>query len=328
MAVYKVAQDVEAEDKLLGPFSFRQFIYLIIVAVSIALAWGLSRLFLPLAIIPLPLVLFFGALALPLRKDQPMEIYLAALASFYLKPRRRMWIPDGVEQLVEITAPKQLEVQRTKELTQSEAERRLSYLADIADTGGWAVRHAAAPQAGSPMITDVYYEAQQAEDVLDNTGAVAHSFDMMINEADEKRKQDALQLVRTGQPASAPSPAPVAMMPPSTAIGQAPVAQAPSQDDIATLAYNPYPNNIHQSVIQPLDVQAEQAAAAEAKVAQARKQLEAEQRAAASTSEKQVSPDIINLASNTDLSIETIQREADRIRKKHEDDGEVFISLR
>ena len=28
MAQYKVPQDVEAEDKLIGPFSFRQFIYL------------------------------------------------------------------------------------------------------------------------------------------------------------------------------------------------------------------------------------------------------------------------------------------------------------
>ena len=100
MAVYKVAQDVEAEDKLLGPFSFRQFIYLIIVVIAIALAWGLSRLFIPLAIIPLPIILFFGALALPLRKDQPMEIYLAAILSFYLKPRKRLWIPDGIEQLV------------------------------------------------------------------------------------------------------------------------------------------------------------------------------------------------------------------------------------
>lgn len=68
MAVYKVPQDVEADDKLIGPFSFRQFIYLIIVAISIAIAWGLSQLFIPLAVIPLPLILFFGALALPLKK--------------------------------------------------------------------------------------------------------------------------------------------------------------------------------------------------------------------------------------------------------------------
>ncbi|TAL14698.1 hypothetical protein EPN95_02230, partial [Patescibacteria group bacterium] len=34
MAQYKVPQDVEADDKLIGPFSFRQFVYLIIVALS------------------------------------------------------------------------------------------------------------------------------------------------------------------------------------------------------------------------------------------------------------------------------------------------------
>lgn len=64
MAVYKVPQDVEADDKLIEPFSFRQFIYLIIVALSLALAWGLGQLFIPLAVIPLPIIILFGALAL------------------------------------------------------------------------------------------------------------------------------------------------------------------------------------------------------------------------------------------------------------------------
>ena len=348
MAVYKVAQDVEAEDKLLGPFSFRQFIYLIIVVIATALAWGLSRLFVPLAIIPLPIILFFGALALPLRKDQPMEIYLAAILSFYLKPRKRLWIPDGVEQLVEITAPKQVEVRRTKDLTQSEAEKRLSYLADIADTGGWSVRHAAAPQAAGPMISDVYFEAQQTVDVLDTGGTVAQSFDAMISESDARRKQEMIDRMH------APAPAPPAYMPPDPYknLAQAPVAQTPTQDDVTALAYNPYPHNIHQTVIQPMSVQAEQAQQIESddrarKQAGALARLQSPQSSdtslapelasipepvtedsPASTSETQVSPDIINLASNTDLSIETIQREADRIRKKHEDDDEVFISLR
>ena len=83
MSVYKVPQDVEAEDKLLGPFSFRQFVFLIIAVIGIAIAYGLSTILLPLAIIPVPIILFFGALALPLKKDQPMEVYLASIASFY-----------------------------------------------------------------------------------------------------------------------------------------------------------------------------------------------------------------------------------------------------
>ena len=91
MSVYKVPQDVEAEDKLLGPFSFRQFIFLIIAVVSLGAAYILARILLPLGLIPVPIALFFGALALPLRKDQPMEVYLAAVISFMLKPKKRLW---------------------------------------------------------------------------------------------------------------------------------------------------------------------------------------------------------------------------------------------
>jgi hypothetical protein len=81
MAVYKVPQDVEAEDKLIGPFSFRQFIYLIVAALGIFMAWALSQVFIGLLILPLPIVFAFLALALPLRKDQPMETYLQAKES-------------------------------------------------------------------------------------------------------------------------------------------------------------------------------------------------------------------------------------------------------
>jgi hypothetical protein len=55
------------------------------------------------------------------------------------------------------------------------------------------------------------------------------------------------------------------------------------------------------------------------------------QTAAATTSEKPISPDIINLANNPDLSIQTIAHEASRIHQKEEEglpDDEVVISLR
>lgn len=319
MAVYKVAQDVEADDKLIGPFSFRQFIYLIIVAISMALAWGLGHIFVGLAIIPLPLILFFGALALPLRKDQPMEVYLAALVSFYLKPRKRLWTPDGIESLVEITVPKVVEVQRTKDIDELEAERRLSYLADIADTRGWAVRHAAQPVAGSSMVTDAYFEAQHAEDMLDDNGGVAQSISTMITQSDERRHQEVVARMHSANPAPAAAPA-------------APVSQPqqPATNDGKAPEYNPYPNAIHQSVIQPLD-RNEQLVLHQADIGAPTQTAQSAPEPALNdsqaTSEKPVSPDIINLASNTDLSIETIQREANRIQKKADEDEEVFIAL-
>lgn len=338
MAVYKVAQDVEADDKLIGPFSFKQFIYLIIVAISIALAWGLSRLFIGLAIIPLPLILFFGALALPLRKDQPMEVYLGALVSFYLKPRRRIWEPDGIESLIEITAPKVIEVQRTKSISETEAERRLSYLADIADTQGWAVRHTAQPMNNS-MISDAYFEAQQTEDILDVNGGVSQSFGTMINQADERRKQDMMarmQQVSQAPPAVAPVIVPpiadpyTTLNPPQQTLAQ-PQPQTYVQPD-PSVQFNPYPNAIHQSVIQPLEQNAQLPSAPVAQqaptVTTPPAQLAVVGQPPTTTSENVISPDIINLASNNDLSIETIQREASRIQQKAEEDsGEVFISL-
>ena len=83
MAQYKVPQDVEADDKLLGPFNFRQFIYLLIVAALIALAWALFQIFPLLAIFPIFPAGFLLILALPLRKDQPMETYIATKLKEY-----------------------------------------------------------------------------------------------------------------------------------------------------------------------------------------------------------------------------------------------------
>ncbi|HSW91041.1 MAG TPA: PrgI family protein [Candidatus Saccharimonadales bacterium] len=335
MAVYKVPQDVEADDKLIGPFSFRQFIYLIIALISIALAWGLSQLFIPLAVIPLPIVIFFGALALPLRKDQPMEIYLAAVVSFYLKPRRRLWQPDGIQSLVQITAPKVVEVQRAKDLSETEAQRRLSYLADIVDTGGWSVRGVEMPSADSSMQTDAYFEAQQTEDILDETGGVSRTLDTMISQSDTKRHEDMMARMR-----QMPTPAPTPSIPdPYSSLSPTPTQSQPVTENDPHLTFNPYPTSIHQSVINPLgsaptpqpvqpSTPAQESAAPKSPATPIVQTPP--QSVPAPTSENVVSPDIINLANNPDLSIETIAHEANRIHEKEGrlSDQEVTISLR
>lgn len=321
MTVYKVPQDVEADDKLLGPFSFRQFIYLIAVALGMVAAWALGSLFIPLAIIPVPVILFFGALALPLRKDQPMEVYLAAMVSFYLKPRKRLWQPDGITSLVEITATKSTEVQRTKDLSQSEAERRLSYLANLVDSGGWSVRNVQTDTVvNSSMNSDVYYEAQQAEDILDSTATITRNFNAMIEQNDEKHRQDIISRM-TQQVSAAPQPTPAAQMIAPTPTDQ-PVTTIPT-----TLNYNPYPDSINQFVLEPLPHTSDPAVAV-AQPAIVQNAPTVQQTAAPSTSVKPISPDIINLANQNDLSIETIAREANRINQKELESEEVVVSLR
>lgn len=344
MATYKVPQDVEADDKLIGPFSFRQFIYLMIVAAMGFLAWGLSQIFIGLIVIPLPVILFFGALALPLRKDQPMEIYLAALVSFYLKPRQRLWDPEGVESLIEISAPKVVEVTRTKDLSQSEAQQRLSYLANIVDSGGWAIRGGfGGPAADTSMNSDVYLEAQGATDVLDTTTSIAQNIDQMMAESTERMRQEARErMLQATQAAAAaavaapPPEAPVAFDPypaikqsviqPLSDAGQtqaqsptlsvalvAPTPPLAAPSGLPSPVPQPVPGNLYTDTVPPVDASSP----------------EITPETSATTSGTQVSAGIMNLANNPDLSIETIASEAQRIQRRSSGDSdEVIISLR
>jgi hypothetical protein len=316
MAVYKVPQDVEADDKLIGPFSFRQFIYLVIVSLAIALAWGLGHISIPLAIIPLPIVVFFGALALPLRKDQPMEIFMAAMVSFYLKPRKRLWDPDGIDSLIEITAPKTIEPQRTKDISQNEAERRFGYLAEIVDSRGWAVRGVGVQAPNSAMNSDVYFEAQQIQDVLDNDSTTTRTLNYKLDQSDAHRHQEMVDIMngKVNTPQSTPGSFNYFGSSMTGGVAPDPIY---SQD----LEYNPYPDDIQQAVLQPLD----EPSAPQHHITSPAKPVV---KTPPTTSEKVVSADIINLASNTDLSIEAIAREANRIQEKQDLKEEVVVSLR
>ena len=325
MAEYKVAQDVEAEDKLIGPFSFRQFIYLIIAAVAVALAWGLGQIFIGLAIIPLPVIIFFTVLALPLRKDQPMEIYVAAIISYRLKPHKRIWSPDGIESLIEITVPKAVDEHLTKDLSQMETEKRLSYLADIADTKGWSIRHTTEPTPNSSMVSDQYYAAQQTVGMLDEDGSVARKFDAMISRADQERHDRIIQNMYYQAQTQAPTPQPITnQAAPPQAFDNDNVGNTAAQNDEHLPKFNPYPT-IHQSVIQPTSQQSNTTANSPIQASSTEPTKPAEP--TADTSATMASDDIISLANNSGLSIAALQHEVDRVKQKKED-SEVFISLR
>lgn len=319
MAVYKVPQDVEAEDKLIGPFSFRQFIYLIIAAMAGFLAYAFGRLFWALGIIPVPVAIFFLILALPLKKDQPMETYLTAIVHFLLKPRTRLWDPEGELSLVEITAPKINEGPVIKDFSGREASERLQYLSQIVDTGGWASRGLTSPMDNVSLNDTVMAEAQSAEDILDTSGSVSQNVDSLIAKRDQQRRAEMIQTMR----ASVQPPAPRAAAQPSLP-QQAPVAQptATNPQD-AHLVYNPYPSSMHQKVLSPSSIPVADPAAAPASTTKVDSTKQAQ-----APSEEPVSPDIIRLATSKDLSISTIAREAERLQKKHLDDEEVVISLR
>ena len=293
MAQYKVPQDVEADDKLLGPFSFRQFIYLLIAGAGVAIAIGLFQIFPLLAIIPIPIIFFFAILALPLKKDQPMETYLAALVSFYLKPRKRFWIPGQRESTITITAPKVVEKPRVRDISEEEASHRLSFLADIVDTEGESIKNT------TSMRDDYAAEANNAPDIFDNTNT--NNIDYMINQEQAAHKSEVLNQMRTA------------------------IQEIEREKDLTPPSIEKHNKKSENS---PKD-----------KVESSTKNIETEEKSITSQNDVMVKPDlnsskttstkppkpsIIELANNPDYSIETIQKEANRINQK----DEVYISLR
>jgi hypothetical protein len=200
MATYKVLQDIEAEDKLIGPLTLRQFIYAGISAVFFYLSFLVATngaifvvaLFLPVAAV-------FGFLAFPWGRDQPTEVWALAKLRFMLKPRRRIWDQSGAKELVTITVPKKVAVNYTNNLSQDEVQSRLRALATTIDTRGWAIKNSGfnisapdsdrlvAPTAGPKQVDDVSVTA--ADDMLDEqNNAGAKRLQTMINQSSKDRR--------------------------------------------------------------------------------------------------------------------------------------------
>ncbi len=220
MAVYKVIQDVEAEDKLLGPLTFKGFIYAIIALICAYINFRLVLLgspikwaFLPVFLIPM---LLFGVLASPLGRDQPTEVWLLSRIKFFLKAHLRIWDQSGIEELVTITVPKKFEHHLTKDISQNEVQSRLKTLASTLDTRGWAIKNvdlnlntAPAQQAATGsesdrLVANAGYtqnapvlDIHAADDILDEqSNPTAQKFVSLMQTADDERKSNVLRTMK------------------------------------------------------------------------------------------------------------------------------------
>lgn len=141
MGQYKVPQNVESEDKLVGPLSMKQFIYAII-----GIGWGflIWRILQPggVAAIPIMILLivpvsgFMMMLAFGRREEQSFENYLIAMIRFQVVPRKRIWLKDDYKGEVIIDAPPP---PKPKVMTSADLDKvhsRLQQLALVVDTRG------------------------------------------------------------------------------------------------------------------------------------------------------------------------------------------------
>jgi hypothetical protein len=210
VSTYKVIQDIEAEDKLVGPLSFRQFVYALICAFLLYLNFISIAKHVPfLLVIFLPPAIFTGFFAFPFGGDQPTEVWAVAKIRFLFKPRKRIWDQSGVKELVTITVPKKIERIYTNGLSQTEVKSRLSALADTIDSRGWAIKNVnvnmynqptalaqegesdrlLGPSSMPQAVSDV--DVNASDDILDEqSNPVAQQFEQLINASSSAHRQE------------------------------------------------------------------------------------------------------------------------------------------
>jgi hypothetical protein len=322
MAQYKVIQDIEAEDKLLGPLSLRQFIYAVICIILIFISF---KLFLVQPLLALPLLFpagLFGVLAAPFGHDQSSEIWLLAKIRFALKPQRRIWDQTGLQEMVTITVPKKLEAPLTNGLSQDQVKSRLEALAQTIDSRGWVVKGVNVNMFANPSysadsqsdrLVDVAsvatevpeFDIQANDDMLDEQhNQVAQQMDQLVHAKDDAHREailEHMQQIRENQNAAGSQ----AEVPPAFSGPYTPPAQSYSTPEPVIMNPDPVRQLTDEAVTTPIATITPSPSVA--------------------TSMKEApNTAILGLANNNDLTVATIAREAHRDQPS----DEVVVSLR
>lgn len=244
MGQYKVPQNVEAEDKILGPLTFKEFIYFIIGFGWAALMFAIFRKVLPaFVIIGLPPAFFMFMLAFFHKDGQSFEQILVALLQYFANSRRRTWRKnDEIETFHIEAAPSKLEnTQRDPREVLSELEK----LSRLIDSRGW--NHP--PEEGNALAMPATAHADRIvptappkpvapdevpTDIMDKQSPMARNLAELLQAAAVDVRNEALQHMTTSGvvPGTAVAPAVVTPVPAAAAPSISTVTAAPVADII------------------------------------------------------------------------------------------------
>ena len=133
---YVVPQFIDAEDRIFGPITARQFIILMITGMLVFLFFKLLP-FIPVLLVGVPLVMIGGIIAFVRINGQPFHYFILNLIQTFKKPHIRVWdksITDAQvrEYIKEVAPVVSTEIQHKAPIGSS----RLQELALVVNTGG------------------------------------------------------------------------------------------------------------------------------------------------------------------------------------------------
>lgn len=140
-ASYKIPQNVDLEDKIFGPFTLKQFLYLLGGGLATFITFNMFWQAAPAAFYVSALFIWVITIAFVFVRpnDQPFSKFIFAYIWFTSKPQRRVW--KRLPTLAGMTmGDETLQKAEPADLTPSgdEVRSRLQRLAHIVDTRGWS----------------------------------------------------------------------------------------------------------------------------------------------------------------------------------------------
>lgn len=214
MGQYKVPQDVEAEDHILGQLTVKQFIYSVIGVVWAGLSFVIFKSVPPVMIVVgAPPTIIFLLLGLYKKDGQDFEHLLVAASSFFAQSRRRIWRKEPVLEVFKITPPKIVKEQTQRD--PAEVRSELEHIAAMVDSRGGLGQNPAlqegvfVPGAAAtgvddrlvapiaPAVTQPITDITESDDILDfSHNAGAQNVANLVQQSTDQQRQEAIEQMR------------------------------------------------------------------------------------------------------------------------------------
>lgn len=160
---FKVPQNIDMADRIVGSLTLLQFLYLLIGGLVV---YTLFSVVAPVNTVLFvltggPVALFTLAMAFLKVQDQPFPRFVMAFFAFLFSPKARIWHREGPDPILVITADRKMEKPQAphKKIEKSQLEK----LSQILDTGGAKP----APSPELPMRVSPPNYLKQSRPVLD-----------------------------------------------------------------------------------------------------------------------------------------------------------------
>ena len=219
MGQYKVPQNVEAEDKIIGPLTLKQFVYALIgfgwALVSFAIFRQLPVI---MIIVGAPPALLLLLLAFYTRDGQNFEQLLVAGVGYFANSRRRIWRKEEIIETFHVE-PRKVVVEQTQRDPVA-VRGQLERIATMIDSRGWnqtSQGDLITPTSDrivepvAPAATEQLTQPGASEDMLDlQNSPLAQNLAGLIQEAAADVREEAIEQMkaRAARAAKAAAPAP------------------------------------------------------------------------------------------------------------------------